>query len=56
VELSLNRRQRICDQIRLGDLAETHSVEELRDPGNPAHNASIDVVRRLAGETPACNR
>ena len=49
-ELQLNRRQRIRELVRLSKLADTHSVDEFRDPTNIAHTQLIDVVRRLARE------
>jgi hypothetical protein len=49
-ELPLNRRQRIRELIRLSNLADTHSVDEFRDPSSTAHNELISIVRRLAGE------
>jgi hypothetical protein len=50
-ELPLNRRQRIRELIRLSNLADTHSVDEFRDPNSTAHTELIDVVRRLAAES-----
>ena len=47
-ELPLNRRQRIGELVRLGKLADAHSVEEFRDPTSSAHTELIDIVRRLA--------
>jgi hypothetical protein len=49
-ELPLNRRQRIRELIRLSNLADSHSVDEFRDPNSTAHTELIDVVRRLAAE------
>jgi hypothetical protein len=49
-ELPLNRRQRIRELIRLSNLADTHSVDEFRDPTSTAHTQLIDIVRRLAVE------
>ena len=49
-ELPLNRRQRIFELIRLSKLADTHSVDEFRDPTSTAHTELIDIVRRLAGK------
>ena len=43
-ELQLNRRQRFREMLRLSRLADAHSVDELRDPANPAH----DILQRLA--------
>lgn len=51
-ELPLNRRQRIRELVRLSQLADTHSVDEFRDPASVAHTELIDIVRRLAVETP----
>ena len=49
-DLPLNRRQRIRELIRLSKLADTHSVEEFRDPSTTAHAELVDIVRRLAAE------
>jgi chromate transport protein ChrA len=49
-ELPLNRRQRIRELVRLSQLADTHSVDEFRDPSSVAHTQLIDIVRRLAAE------
>lgn len=49
-ELPLNRRQQIRELVRLSQLADTHSVEEFRDPASVAHAQLIDIVRRLAAE------
>lgn len=49
-ELPLNRRQRIRELVRLSQLADTHSVDEFRDPRSAAHGQLIDIVRRLAVE------
>jgi hypothetical protein len=49
-ELPLNRRQRIFELVRLSKLADTHSVDEFRDPTSAAHTQLIDIVRRLAVE------
>jgi hypothetical protein len=50
-ELPLNRRQRISELVRLSKLADTHSVDEFRDPTSVAQTQLIDIVRRLAVET-----
>ena len=47
-ELPLNRQQRIRELIRLGHLADAHSLDEFRDPASVAHSELIDIVRRLA--------
>ena len=47
-ELQLNRRQRIRELVRLGRLADAHSVDEFRDPTSSAHTQLVDIVRRLA--------
>jgi hypothetical protein len=49
-ELPLDRRQRIRELIRLSKLADTHSVEEFRDPSTTAHAELVDIVRRIAAE------
>jgi hypothetical protein len=49
-ELPLDRRQRIRELIRLSKLADTHSVDEFRDPTTSAHAELVDIVRRLAAE------
>lgn len=47
-ELQLNRRQRMRELLRLSRLADAHSRQELRDPGNPAYRELIDILQRLA--------
>ena len=47
-ELQLNRRQKIYELVRLGKLADAHSMDEFRDPTNPAHSELIDILRRIA--------
>jgi hypothetical protein len=47
-ELQLNRRERIHELVRLGKLADAHSVDEFRDPTSVAHTQLVDIVRRLA--------
>jgi len=47
-ELQLNRRQRVRELVRLGRLADAHSVDEFRDPTNIAHTQLVDIVGRLA--------
>jgi hypothetical protein len=49
-ELQLNRRQRIRQLVRLGRLADAHSVDEFRDPTSSAHTQLVDIVHRLARE------
>ena len=47
-ELQLNRRERIHELVRLGKLADAHSLDELRDPTSGAHAQLVDIVQRLA--------
>jgi hypothetical protein len=47
-ELPLNRRQRILELVRLGKLADAHSVDEFSDPTSAAHADLVDIVSRLA--------
>ena len=47
-ELSLNRRQRILELVRLSKLADAHSIEEFRDPTTIAHTQLVDIVHRIA--------
>ena len=47
-ELQLNRRQKIYELVRLGKLADAHSIDEFRDPTSPAHMQLVDILRRLA--------
>jgi hypothetical protein len=49
-ELPLNRRQRIFELVRLGKLADAHSLDEFRDPTTAAHGELIEIVRRLTRE------
>jgi hypothetical protein len=47
-ELQLNRRERIHELVRLGKLADAHSLDELRDPASSAHAQLVGIVQRLA--------
>jgi hypothetical protein len=47
-ELPLNRRQRILELVKLSKLADTHSVDEFRDPNSAAHAELVGIVSRLA--------
>jgi hypothetical protein len=47
-ELPLDRQQRIRELIRLSHLADSHSLDEFRDPTSVAHSELIDIVHRLA--------
>jgi hypothetical protein len=47
-ELQLNRRQRVYELVRLGKLADAHSMDEFRDPTSAAHIQLVDIVSRLA--------
>jgi hypothetical protein len=47
-ELPLNRRQRILELVKLSKLADTHSVDEFRDPNSAAHADLVGIVSRLA--------
>ena len=49
-ELPLNRRQRILELVKLSKLADTHSIDEFRDPNSAAHTQLVDIVHRLAAE------
>lgn len=49
-ELPLDRRQRIRELIRLSHLADTHSLDEFRDPSSAAHSELVGIVGRLAAE------
>jgi len=49
-ELPLDRRQRIRELIRLSHLADTHSLDEFRDPSSAAQSELVDIVGRLAAE------
>ena len=55
-ELSLNRRQRILELVRLSKLADAHSIEEFRDPTTIAHTQLVDIVHRIAGSADASPR
>jgi hypothetical protein len=50
--LQLNRRQRFRELLRLSRLADEHSVDEFRDPTNPAHGQLIDILQGLARMSP----
>ena len=47
-EFQLNRRQKIYELVRLGKLADAHSIDEFRDPTSSAHTQLVDIVHRLA--------
>jgi len=47
-EMQLNRRQQIQELVRLGKLADAHSIDELGDPASRAHAQLVEIVRRLA--------
>ena len=47
-ELSLSRRQRIFELVRLSKLADDHSIDEFNDPTSIAHTQLVDIVRRIA--------
>jgi hypothetical protein len=51
-ELQLNRRQRFRELLRLSRLTDAYSVDEFRDPTNPAHRELIDILRGLARMSP----
>ena len=51
-ELPLNRRQRILELVRLSKLADTHSLDEFRDPKSAAHAELVGIVGRLAVQPP----
>jgi hypothetical protein len=51
-ELQLNRRQRLRELLRLSRLTDAHSVDEFRDPTNPAHRQLIDILQGLARMSP----
>jgi hypothetical protein len=48
-ELSLNRRQRILELVRLSKLADAHSVNEFHDPTSAVHTQLVDIVHHCAG-------
>lgn len=50
--LQLNRRQRFRELLRLSRLTDAHSVDEFRDPTNPAHRQLIDILQGLARLSP----
>jgi len=47
-ELQLNRRQKIYELVRLGKLADAHSMDEFRDSTTAAHLQLVDILGRLA--------
>ena len=48
--LWMSRRQHIQTLVRLGRLAEHHTIDELRDPSTRAHEQFVTLVRTLAPE------
>jgi hypothetical protein len=55
-DLQLNRRQRIRELLRLGRLADAHSVNEFRNPTSLAHRQMVEILQRLARQSPASAR
>jgi hypothetical protein len=51
-DLQLNRRQRIRELLRLSRLADAHSVEEFRNPTSLAHRQMVEILQRLARQSP----
>jgi hypothetical protein len=51
-ELQLNRRQRLRELLRLSRLADEHSGDEFRDPASTVHRELVDIVQRLARQSP----
>jgi hypothetical protein len=49
-DLQLNRRQRIRELLRL--VADAHSVEEFRNPTSLAHRQMVEILQRLARQSP----
>jgi hypothetical protein len=47
-ELQRNRRQKIYELVRLGKLADAHSMDEFRDPTSAAHAQLVNILSRLA--------
>jgi hypothetical protein len=47
-ELQMTRRQRIRELVRLSRLADTHSIDEFRNPATEAHRELVGIVQRLA--------
>jgi len=47
-ELQMNRRQRIRELARLSRLADTYTLDVIRDPNSLPHHELVDIVRRLA--------
>ncbi len=47
-ELQLNRRQRMRELLRLSRLADTHAVDEFRDPVSAPHRELVEIMQRLA--------
>jgi hypothetical protein len=52
-DLRLNRRQRMRELLRLSRLADEHSADEFQNSTSAAHRELIDIVRRLAHESPS---
>lgn len=47
-ELQLTKRQRARELMRLNRLADTHHIDEFRDPRTTAHHELVNIVERLA--------
>jgi hypothetical protein len=50
-ELQLNRRQRMCELLRLARLADAHSADEFRDPTSDVHREGVEILQRLPRST-----
>ena len=51
-DLQLNRRRRIRELLRLSRLADAHSINEFRNPTNLAHQQMVEILQRLARQSP----
>jgi hypothetical protein len=51
-EHKLNRRQRVRTLVKLSQLVESHTLEELRDRTSSAHKQMIELITHLASPAP----
>jgi len=51
-DLQLNRRQRMRELLRLSRLADAHSINEFRNPTSLAHRQMVEILQRLARQSP----
>jgi hypothetical protein len=51
-DVQLNRRQWMRELLRLSRLADAHSTDEFRNPTSLAHRQMVEILQRLARQSP----